>query len=166
VNLYNATSNTPQASIWFGASPSTTFATFDNTAGVTTILTQQTKLSAVGANGAFVAANSSTEIGSPGVFKWSSTNLSVNLPSEIANSFKVIAFPVPYTSTFQLDLTSFSTDPIELKVYDMSGKLLEVRKFDAAEITNQHIGGNYQTGIYNVVVNQGKSTKTLRVIKK
>lgn len=166
VNLYNATSNTPQASIWFAASPSTTFATFDNTAGVTSILTQQNKLSEVGVNGAFLAANSPTEIGSPGVFKLTSTTLSVNNPSEVNNSFKVIAFPVPYTSTFQLDLTSITNDAIEMKVYDMSGKLVEVRKFDATEIKNQNIGNNYQTGIYNVVVTQGQHTKTLRVIKR
>jgi uncharacterized protein YjiK len=166
VNLYNTTSATPQASIWVGASPTTTYATFDNTAGVRTNITQQTKLSAVGVNGAFVAANSSNEVGSPGVFKLTSPTLSVNLPSEMANSFKVFAFPVPYASTFQLDLTSVSNDSVEIKVYDMSGKLIEVRQFEATEISNQNIGNNYPTGIYNVVVTQGKSTKTLRVIKK
>jgi hypothetical protein len=166
VNLYNATSTTPQASIWFGASPTTTFATFHNTAGVRTNITQQTKLSTVGVNGAFVAANSSTEIGSPGVFKFTSPTLSVTFPSEITNSFNLIAFPNPFDSTFQLDSTATNTDKVEMKVYDMAGKLVEIRQFEATEIKNQNIGNLYPTGIYNIIVTQGKSSKTLRVIKK
>ncbi|TRX40149.1 SdiA-regulated domain-containing protein [Flavobacterium restrictum] len=66
VNLYNATSATPQASVLFGASPTTTFATFDNAAGLTTITTAITQASAIGTKGAFIAANSISEIGSPG----------------------------------------------------------------------------------------------------
>ena len=104
VNLYNGTSSTPVASVLFGTSPTTTFATFDNTAGLNTITTAITQLSAVGVNGAFIAVNSATEIGSPGVFKLAAnTNLSVNSPSELVNSFNVIAYPNPFVSTFQLD---------------------------------------------------------------
>ncbi|MBC7847220.1 MAG: SdiA-regulated domain-containing protein [Flavobacterium sp.] len=166
VNLYNSTSNIQEASIWVGASPSSPFATFDNTAGVRTNITQQTKLSAVGVNGAFVAANNATEIGSPGVHKVTATTLGVNSPSEIANSFKVITFPVPYASTFQLELTSVSNEPVEMKVYDMTGKLVEIRQFETIEIKNQNIGSYYPSGIYNIIITQGKEAKTLRVIKK
>ncbi|BDI15504.1 hypothetical protein ANSO36C_13060 [Nostoc cf. commune SO-36] len=64
VNIYNAT-GALQANVVFGASPAAApFATFDNAAlsNNATIAT----LSTVGVNGAFVAVNSSTEIGSPG----------------------------------------------------------------------------------------------------
>ena len=64
VNIFNST-GVSQARVAFGTSPSTApFATFDNAAlaNNATIAT----LSAVGVKGAFVAANSSTEIGSPG----------------------------------------------------------------------------------------------------
>lgn len=167
VNLYNGISSTPQASVLFGTSPTTTFATFDNTAGLNTITTPITQLSAVGVNGAFVASNSSSEIGSPGVFKLAAnTNLSVNSPSELVNSFNAIAFPNPFDSTFQLDLTTTSTDKVEMKIYDMVGKLLEVRKFDSSELNTQKVGSNYKSGIYNVIISQGKNTKTIRVIKK
>ncbi|SHF99672.1 Por secretion system C-terminal sorting domain-containing protein [Flavobacterium fluvii] len=166
VNLYNATSNIPQASIWFGASPSVTFTTFDNAAGITTILTQQTKLSVADVNGAFVATNSSVEIGSPGTITLKTNpSLSTNTFSEEV-AFNVIAFPNPFDSTFQLNSTTTSPDKIEMKVYDMTGKLVEVRKFEAAEITNQKTGSNYPPGIYNIVITQGKNTKILRLIKK
>ena len=63
VNLFNA-SGALQANVAFGASPTGPYATFDNAAALdkTTI----TRLSAAGTNGAFVAANNSLEIGSPG----------------------------------------------------------------------------------------------------
>lgn len=166
VNLYNAVSSTPQASVLFGASPTATYATFDNTAGLNTITTAVTQLSAVGTNGAFVAVNSSSEIGSPGVFIKTSPNLSVDIPSEI-NTFKVIAYPVPSSSTFQLDLATISNDSVEIKVYDMNGKLVDALKFNnATEAQNQKIGNNYSSGIYNIIVVQGENRKTIRVIKK
>ena len=64
VNLYN-TSNVRQANVSFGASPSAApFGTFDNAAGLS--FSGISQLSAVGVNGAFVAANSANEVGSPG----------------------------------------------------------------------------------------------------
>jgi hypothetical protein len=57
-------------------------------------------------------------------------------------------------------------NPVELKVYDLNGKLLEKRKLDTFKIENEKIGNGYQPGIYIVVVTQGENKKTLRVIKK
>jgi hypothetical protein len=63
VNIFNS-AGVSQASISFGASDSISpFQTFDNAAGLTGAISQ---LSVVGTNGAFVAANNSFEIGSPG----------------------------------------------------------------------------------------------------
>lgn len=166
VNLYNATSSTPQTSVLFGTSPTTTYATFDNSAGLNTITTAITQLSAVDVNGAFVAVNSGSEIGSPGVFKSANTTLSVNSPSELVNSFNIIAFPNPFDATFQLDSSTTNTDKIEMKVYDMVGKLVEIRLFDPSELNNQKMGSDYKSGIYNIRITQEKNTKTVRVIKK
>lgn len=64
INIYNA-SGVLQANVIFGASDaSSPFQTFDNAAGTNNTLISQ--LSVVGINGAFVAANSAIEIGSPG----------------------------------------------------------------------------------------------------
>lgn len=167
VNLYNGISSTPVASVLFGTSSTGTFKTFDNTDGLTTITTPVTQLSAVGTNGAFVAVNSNTEIGSPGVFVKTTPNLSVDNPSDINASFKVIAYPVPSSSTFQLDLETISIENVAIKVYDMNGKLIEAYNFSSVEeAKNQKIGGNYASGIYNILVVQGEYTKTIRVIKR
>jgi hypothetical protein len=64
VNIYDA-GGTLMANVSFGASDSTSpFQTFDNAAGLNN--TTISALSVVGTNGAFVAANDSQEIGSPG----------------------------------------------------------------------------------------------------
>lgn len=64
VNLFNA-GGVLQARVLFGASDSVSpYSTFDNTAAVNA--STLSTLSAVGVNGAFVAANSAVEIGSPG----------------------------------------------------------------------------------------------------
>ncbi|MGP1716164.1 MAG: lamin tail domain-containing protein [Methylophilus sp.] len=64
VNIFNA-SGALQAKVTFGASDSTVpFQTFDNAAGLNNATISQ--LSVVGVNGAFKAANSPNEIGSPG----------------------------------------------------------------------------------------------------
>lgn len=166
VNLYNGISSTPVASVLFGTSPTGTYATFDNTAGLNTITTAVAQLSAVGVNGAFVAVNSAQEIGSPGTFILQSSNLSTNSLSLEKTKFDAIAFPNPFHASFQMDLTTESNDKVEVKIYDMNGKLLEIRQFDVSEIQNHKIGNDYPTGIYNVIITQAKNSKTVRVIKK
>lgn len=165
VNLYNGTSSTPVASVLFGTSPTTTYGTFDNTAGINTISIAITQLSAVGVNGAFVAVSSSSEIGSPGVFT-KTTSLSTDTFLENTNSFNVIAYPNPFESVFQLDFKTTSNDEVDMKVYDMNGKLVEVRKLDTAVLKSLNAGNNYTSGIYNVILTQGQNAKTVRVIKK
>jgi hypothetical protein len=64
VNVYNA-SGVLQANVVFGAADATSpYQTFDNAAGLNNATI--TQLSVVGTGGAFVAANHSIEIGSPG----------------------------------------------------------------------------------------------------
>jgi len=166
VNLYNATSNIPQSSVLFNASPSVApFTTFDNSAGISSLTIAITKFSAVGVNGAFVAANSAVEIGSPGTFVLSGGSLSTN-DFSVSESFNVIAYPNPFNSGFQLDLKTTSNDEVNMKVYDMNGKLIEVRKLDPSELKNINAGNSYNAGIYSVILTQGQNAKTVRVIKK
>ena len=84
----------------------------------------------------------------------------------IVAPFDVKAYPNPYASAFQLDFTTSSESQVEIRVYDMIGKLIEVRQFSTTEMNNQEVGNRYSSGIYNVIVTQGENMKTLRVIKK
>ncbi len=97
-----------RAKVTFGASPSgPTYGTFDNTTGLNA--TAITELSALGRHSAFVAANSASEIGSPGsagalvvteVAPWSSGNSPVGADW----------FEVSNTGTRTIDITGWKVD--------------------------------------------------------
>ena len=85
---------------------------------------------------------------------------------ESTASFKATAYPNPFAAAFKLELTGASQDEVSVKVYDMLGKLVAREAFAAAEITSRQMGANLPSGVYNVVVSQGESLRTLRVIKR
>ena len=77
VHLYNA-AGLLQASVFFGNSPAgPSYPTFDNAASLNNVTI--TQLSAAGVNGAFVATNSSAEIGSPGTIVNGNPSLPVTI---------------------------------------------------------------------------------------
>jgi hypothetical protein len=80
------------------------------------------------------------------------------------NNFQAIASPNPSASTFGLNLSTTSEEQIQVRVYDMLGKLVEDRKAQVSDIIE--LGDNYPSGVYNVIVSQGENTKTMRVIKR
>ncbi len=165
VNIYNATSNIPEASVVFGASPTTTFATFDNSAGLNSTTNAVSSLSVVGVNGAFVAVNSATEIGSPGVFLISNPNLNTNDTSINSNDFRLVAFPNPTNSDFQLNLFNGNLEKVTIRIFDMTGRLLESNILNSIDINSKKLGANLPSGLYNVLVSQGDLSKSIRVIK-
>jgi hypothetical protein len=83
-----------------------------------------------------------------------------------AQDFAAVAYPNPYASSFALKLTSNSEAGVQVKVYDMLGRTIEVRNVDAASVENQQFGDNYPAGVYNVIVTQADAVRTLRVIKR
>jgi len=86
--------------------------------------------------------------------------------SAISSNFDAKAYPSPFTESFKINAITLSDEKVEIQVYDMIGKLLEVSCHNVSDLEFQEIGQNYQTGVYNVVVIQGDSVKTLRVLKK
>ena len=86
--------------------------------------------------------------------------------TKVSTDFKAIAFPNPFAAGFNLDVNSGSENTIEIRVYDMFGKLVENRNVEVTEIKNLEVGTNYQSGVYNVIVSQDGNTQTLRVIKR
>jgi hypothetical protein len=79
--------------------------------------------------------------------------------------FKAVAYPNPFAISFAIDVRTSNTEPVSLTVYDMTGRLLEVKEVKAQDVTNYQFGDRYPSGVYNVIVTQGNETKTLRVIK-
>ncbi len=84
---------------------------------------------------------------------------------EIANVFEALAYPNPFAENFKLDVKTNSEASIQVRVYDMIGKLVEDKMINASDIQNFELGNQYPSGVYNVIVSQESNTKTLRVIK-
>ena len=80
--------------------------------------------------------------------------------------FKATAYPNPFAENFKLDITTSSEEALQIKVYDMLGKLVENRILETTELEGFEAGANYPSGVYNVIVTQGEETKTLRIIKR
>lgn len=76
--------------------------------------------------------------------------------------FDVVAYPNPSSSNFNLDITTSSAENVEVKVYDVLGRLIEEQH---TKEPTMKIGANYQSGTYILKVSQGENQKTLRVIK-
>jgi hypothetical protein len=82
-------------------------------------------------------------------------------------AFGAIAYPNPFASGFNLDVTtSVDSTPIAIKVYDMVGRLIEQHTAQVNELETMTIGDRYPSGVYNVTVTQGEETRTVRVVKR
>jgi hypothetical protein len=118
---------------------------------------------AIKANGTWQPYGTScnvTTYGSPAIGKMA---YSVAKPEIV---FSALAYPNPFSSAFQLELNTSSKAAVDLKVYDVLGRLIENRQWNAAEASEQEMGNNYPSGVYNIILNQGENVKTLRVIKR
>jgi hypothetical protein len=85
---------------------------------------------------------------------------------EVVNVFEALAYPNPFAENFKLDVKTNSEASIQVRVYDMIGKLVEDKMIIASNIQNFELGNQYPSGVYNVIVSQESNTKTLRVIKR
>ena len=85
---------------------------------------------------------------------------------KVTDDFKVIAFPNPFAEGFALDVNTTAENTVNVRVYDMLGKLIENKNVEVSEMENLVIGANYTSGVYNVIVSQGENTQTVRVIKR
>ena len=82
------------------------------------------------------------------------------------NNFNLIASPNPYTENFHFNVQTSSESTIQIKVYDMLGKVIDNKNIEFSEIQNSTFGSNYPSGVYIISVSQGENIQTLRVIKK
>ena len=80
--------------------------------------------------------------------------------------FSAVAYPNPFANSFLLDVTTSDKTPLDIKVYDMLGRLVEQRQANVNELETTTIGERYPSGVYNVIVTQDQETKTLRVVKR
>ncbi len=81
----------------------------------------------------------------------------------VSKTIDATAYPNPFASEFSIELQGSESAHTAVKIYDMTGRLLESSIFDTSEIK---LGQSYPAGVYNVIVTQGDFAKTLRVVKR
>ncbi|QBZ97861.1 T9SS type A sorting domain-containing protein [Flavobacterium sangjuense] len=84
----------------------------------------------------------------------------------VATVFQASAYPNPFANNFMLDVKTSSDSVVNLKVYDMVGRLIEQREARVSDLETTTIGDHYPSGVYNVVVSQEDNVQTLRVVKR
>jgi hypothetical protein len=112
-----------------------------------------------------ITVNTTSPTGSPVVARV--VNLDTNKEKQVTaeSSLSVIAYPNPSSSVFNLEFSSsVSGKSNSIKVYNMTGQLIEQRQVQQSE--NVELGSEYAPGIYNVIVTHGEQVKALRLIKK
>lgn len=85
---------------------------------------------------------------------------------DLLNDFAVFASPNPYNDEFTLELKTQRNSPIQVRVYDMLGKLIENQLVNIEELHEYGFGKKYASGVYNVIVTQDEKIDTIRVIKR
>jgi len=88
------------------------------------------------------------------------------LKSTIANNIKIIGNPVNDKLTFSY--TSFAPQSVDVKVYDMSGKVVlknKVTSLEGSNVISLPLSPTFKTGMYIVEVNNGTELQTSKFIK-
>jgi hypothetical protein len=80
--------------------------------------------------------------------------------------FKAVAYPNPFADNFMLDIKTTSQSSVNIKVYDMVGRMIEQKDVRVSDMENLTIGNQYPSGVYNVIVSQENSVQTVKVIKR
>lgn len=85
-------------------------------------------------------------------------------PVAAVSKLTLSTFPNPSASYFNLAIEHNNNHPVELRIFDASGKLVEVKKVNANTVLQ--IGHAYAPGTYFAEVSQGKEKTTLELVKK
>ncbi|WP_298395359.1 leucine-rich repeat domain-containing protein [Flavobacterium sp.] len=78
---------------------------------------------------------------------------------------ELVVYPNPFKNSFKISLKNFTSDNVIFKVYDMLGKTIEVLDLSSQQLENLELGKNYKSGVYSILVQQGDTIQTLRIIK-
>jgi len=88
------------------------------------------------------------------------------LKSTIANSIRIIGNPVNDKLTFSF--TSSATQPVDVKVYDMIGKVVlknKVNSLEGSNVISLPLSSTFKAGMYIVEVNNGIELQSSKFVK-
>ncbi len=79
---------------------------------------------------------------------------------------KASSYPNPFSSSFGVSLDTPSQERVCVKVYDMLGKLIDTQTLAVEALPMVQLGREYPAGVYNLVIDQAGTVKTMRVVKR
>lgn len=79
-------------------------------------------------------------------------------------TFETSVYPNPFTSSFNINVSTVSVSPIQVEIYDMVGKLVQsISDVEANEAFS--VENNFATGMYFVRISQDGNSQTIKMIK-
>lgn len=88
------------------------------------------------------------------------------VPGSVAKAIDVVAHPNPFVNDFNLSVRADANQNALVNVYDLWGRLLESAMIEMAGTNEVKLGSRYPAGVYQIVISQGETVKTLHVIKR
>jgi len=77
------------------------------------------------------------------------------------------AYPNPFADNFVIQMSpSGSNELIDITIYDMLGSLVKRMNVEEQNLNYSTIGEEFPSGVYNVIMTQGNTSKSVRVIKR
>lgn len=100
----------------------------------------------------------------PEVSEYSENIIKEKIDSNFENeSFKIMTWPNPSSKNFNIQVESFSDESINIVIVNIAGRIIS--KFSVKNRDLFSFGDDFQSGIYFVIVKQGKYFKTIQLIK-
>ena len=114
--------------------------------------------------GSYLSSCSGDQLGSCGESCGGEKDLSVSTPQSGAPEFDLVVYPNPFSTMFHLKIQTTSSEPIDMRVLNVTGQLID--EINNVEINTEiQLGEKLANGIYFVEVKQGDIRKVVRMVK-
>jgi hypothetical protein len=84
---------------------------------------------------------------------------------DIDYSNNQLIFPNPFQDGFSIKLDLDTDEKIEIRVFDISGKVIESLDVEGKKLSNLTFGSNFKAGMYHVSVKNGDKISLFKVVK-
>jgi PKD repeat protein len=80
-------------------------------------------------------------------------------------SFETIVYPNPFSSDFTVTVETESLEPIQMKIYDLTGRMMMEVK-DVASNAPVKVSNDLKDGFYMLQIHQGDQVQNIKIIKR
>ncbi len=118
-------------------------------------------------NGVWQDFGNSCQVYTPGIAKSDVVQPRVESVTIDQKESFLKAYPNPFADTFVIQMSpSGSNELIDITIYDMLGSLVKRMNVEEQNLNYITIGEEFPSGVYNVIMTQGNTSKSVRVIKR